>query len=64
MKPVDWIVLIVTIPISVVILVVAIVPAITGKEISETKAELFSDMIKQIIAIVLVYVGYKLRGDK
>jgi len=63
MKPVDTVVLILTVPVAVLIIVATISPIFTGKFLSESKAQLMGDLVKQVIAIVLVYVGYKLRGS-
>ena len=64
MKPVDIIVLVLTVPVAGLILVATVAPLFTGKVISESKAELLAGLVRDVIAIVLVYVGYKLRGDE
>ena len=62
MKPVDYVILILTVPVAVLILVATISPLFTGRAISDSKAQLLGGIVESVIAIVLVYVGFKLRS--
>ncbi len=64
MKPVDYIVLLLTVPIATVIIVATIAPVFTERMLSESKASLLAELLDQMIAVILVYVGFKLRGTK
>ena len=63
MKPVDYVILILTVPVAILIIVAAVSPVFTGRILSEPKAQLMGELVKSVIAVVLVYVGFKLRGS-
>ena len=62
MKTLDYIALIVTSSISFMLLFIVISPVLTGRILSESKAQLVSSLIAGFMTIVGMYVGAKLKG--
>lgn len=62
MKTLDYIALIVTSSISFMLLFIVISPVLTGRVLSENKAQLVSSLIAGFMTIVGMYIGAKLKG--
>lgn len=65
MKTLDYIAIIVTFTVALILLSTVLGPIITGRALSDEKAQLVSNLISSFIAIIGMYVGAKLRtGNK
>ena len=61
LEPLDLVALILASSIAVIIVSAALTPAFTGRTLSEGKAELVSDLCKQILVLLVAFVTYKLK---
>jgi multisubunit Na+/H+ antiporter MnhF subunit len=66
MSTIDKIALIVTVTISFILVTIVLGPFITGRVLSDDKAQIIGNLISAFMAIIGMYVGAKLKagGDK
>ena len=62
MRTLDYIALMVTGTVSLMLLFIVISPAFTGRVLSDEKAQMVSNLIAGFMTIVGMYVGAKLKG--
>ena len=60
MKPVDKVVIILTVTIAVILLVVIVGATVRGEPLTETGSKIIGNMSLAMIAIISLYVGSKL----
>jgi len=62
MKPVDKIIIMITATVCLILILAAINPLITGKSLSDSKAEIMAGIVISLVAIISMYIGR--RGGK
>ena len=62
MKTLDYIALIVTCTVSLILLFIVVSPAITGNTLSDSKAQLVHNLISSYMTLAAMYVGAKLKS--
>jgi hypothetical protein len=62
MKPIDIIVIILTVSVCLILVSSVMRPLITGASLSSDKAEMVAALVYACIAIISMYVGSKLNG--
>lgn len=60
-KPVDWVILLLAGTIAIIALVNGVVRYFIGEEFNPERAEALNDFLKQVMMIVAMYIGLKLR---
>ena len=64
LEPLDLVALILASSIAVVVVSAALVPAFTGRTLSEGKVALVADLCKQILVLLVAFVTYKMGKGK
>ena len=62
MKPVDWIAIIITGTIALVIIIIVLGSVITGNKMSPDGIKILGDLLIALVAIISMYVGSKIRN--
>ena len=62
MKTVDIVAITLTFAVALILISTVLGNAITGRELSEEKAQLVGNLVSSCIAIVSMYVGSKMKG--
>jgi len=63
-KPLDLVVVAITITICGTVGLIVLKPLVTGVELSDDKAKLMATVIASLISIISMYVGAKLQANK
>ncbi len=61
MKPVDLVVLIITIAIAIIIVSIVLVSVITGNKVSPDGLKILGDLLIALTSIIALYVGSKIK---
>ena len=62
MKTVDWIAIIITGTIALVIIIIVLGSVITGNKMSPDGIKILGDLLIALVAIISMYVGSKIRN--
>lgn len=60
-KPVDWVVILLASALTLIVLANGVARYFTGEEFNPERAKALNEVLKQVMVIVAMYIGLKLR---